>query len=71
MSKAKFKNLKSQTSIAETAEKLGKKALQMGLISDFAIQFNSDTWQFQVMDQNQSKLLTPEEAYLHFKNIVA
>lgn len=67
MNQIKFKN---QAALSEEAEKLGKKAIQLGLISNFAIRFFADAWQFELPDENVLEPLTPEEAYLYFKKLV-
>ncbi len=68
MSKYHFQG---QTSLAEEAEKLGKKAVELGLIPSLTVHLFSDCWQFALPQGQESELLTPEEAYLRFKKLVA
>ena len=56
--------------LAEAAEKLGKKAMELGLISDFSLHLFPDCWQFSLPNDRETELLTPEEAYLRFKKLV-
>ena len=67
MSKYSFHNL---LTLAEEAEKLGKRAMELGLISNFSLHFFPDCWQFSLPNDQESELLTPEEAYLRFKKLV-
>ena len=67
MSKSPFHN---EISLAEAAEKLGKQAVQSGLISSLTVHIFSDSWQFYIPNEKDSELLTPEEAYLRFKKLV-
>jgi hypothetical protein len=59
-----------ETSLSDTAEELGKKALQLGLIPSFVVRFFADSRQFYIPDENHSEPLTPEEAYMHLKKLV-
>lgn len=59
-----------QLSLEEQAEKLGKQAVSLGLIPSFVVHYFPDTWVFYIPDENQSEALTPEEAYLHLKQLV-
>ena len=56
--------------LAEEAERLGKKALSLGLIPSLTVHLFSDCWQFSVPNGEESETLTPEEAYLRFKKLV-
>ncbi len=56
--------------LAEVAEKLGKRALNLGLISNLTVHLFPDCWQFSLTNAQESELLTPEEAYLRFKKLV-
>ena len=56
--------------LAETAEKLGKRALELGLISSLTVHLFPDCWQFSLTNGQESELLTPEEAYLRFQKLV-
>ena len=67
MSKSSFHNL---LTLEEEAEKLGKRAMELGLISNFSLHFFPDCWQFSLPNEQESELLTPEEAYLRFKKLV-
>lgn len=57
-------------SLAETAEELGKKALNMGLIPSFLVRHFPDSRQYYIPSEEESEPLTPEEAYLRFKKLV-
>ena len=59
-----------EVSLAEAAEKLGKQAMKLGLIPSLTVHIFSDSWQFYVPNEQESELLTPEEAYLRFKKLV-
>lgn len=59
-----------QLSLEEKAEKLGKQAVQLGLIPSFIVHYFPDVWVFYIPDKSQSEPLTPEEAYLHLKQLV-
>jgi hypothetical protein len=59
-----------QLSLEERAEELGKKAMELGLIPSFEIQFFPDSWVFYIPNQKQCESLTPEEAYLRLKKLV-
>lgn len=59
-----------EISLAEQAEALGKKALKLGLISSFVVHHFPDSWEFYIPDKSKSQALSPEEAYLHLKNLV-
>lgn len=61
---------KDQIDLAEEAEKLGKKAMELGLIPSFVIRYFPDIWEFFIPNENSSEVLTPEEAYLHLKKLV-
>ena len=56
--------------LAEEAEKLGKRAMQLGLISSLTVHVFPDCWQFSLDNDQESELLTPQEAYLRFKKLV-
>ncbi len=57
-------------SLAEEAEKLGKKAMKLGLISNLTVHVFPDCWQFVLNKGQESELLTPQEAYLRFRKLV-
>ncbi|WGV26932.1 hypothetical protein [Halotia branconii] len=59
-----------QLSLEEQTEKLGKKAVALGLIPSFVVHYFPDTWVFYVPNENQSEALTPEEAYFRLKKLV-
>lgn len=67
MSKQSFHNL---LTLEEEAENLGKRAMELGLISSFSLHFFPDCWQFSLLNERKLELLTPEEAYLRFKKLV-
>ncbi|MFN6572630.1 hypothetical protein A6770_19360 [Nostoc minutum NIES-26] len=56
--------------LAETAEKLGKKALQLGLIPSFVVHYFPDGRQYYIPNEKESEPLTPEEAYMQLKKLV-
>lgn len=66
MSKYQFHD---ELSLAETAEQLGEKAMKLGLIPSFVVRHFPDSRQYYIPDE-KSELLTPEQAYLHFKKLV-
>ncbi|MBF2013664.1 MAG: hypothetical protein IGS23_00235 [Rivularia sp. T60_A2020_040] len=57
-------------SLAEITDKLGKQALQLGLIPSFTVRFFPDNREYFISHDNKSEALTPEEAYLYFKKLV-
>ncbi|HEY9707421.1 MAG TPA: hypothetical protein V6D48_04375 [Oculatellaceae cyanobacterium] len=59
-----------QRTLSETAEQLGKRAMELGLIPSFVVRYFPDTWEFYIPNENESGSLTPEEAYLHLKELV-
>ncbi|MDJ0574488.1 MAG: hypothetical protein QNJ65_04905 [Xenococcaceae cyanobacterium MO_234.B1] len=63
-------NFHDGLTLAEEAEKLGKRALDLGLISSFSLHLFPDCWQFSLPNGQGAELLTPEEAYLRFKKLV-
>ena len=67
MTKAPFHD---EFSLTETAAKLGKKAMDLGLIPSFVVRYYTDSQQFYIPDENQSEPLTPEQAYLRLKKLV-
>jgi hypothetical protein len=56
--------------LAETADKLGKKALSLGLIPTFLVRHFPDSRQYYIPNEQESEPLTPEQAYLRFKQIL-
>lgn len=59
-----------EDSLSETAEKLGKQAIKLGLIPSFVVRFFPDNRQFYIPNENESEPLTPEEAYMRLKKLV-
>ncbi len=59
-----------QQTLEEAAQDLGKRAMALGLIPSFVIHFFPDSWVFYIADEQQSKPLTPEEAYLHLQKLL-
>lgn len=57
-------------SLAEVADRLGKKAVQLGLIRSFVVRYFPDCRQYYIPNEIDSPALTPEEAYLRLKKIV-
>lgn len=60
----------NEASLAEAAEAFGKRALRLGLIPSFVIRYFPDSQQFYIPDEERSKALTPEQAYLHLKSLI-
>ena len=56
--------------LAEEAEKLGKIAIELGIIPSLTVHLFPDCWQFSLPNGQESETLTPEEAYLRFKKLV-
>jgi hypothetical protein len=67
MTKAPFHD---EFTLTETAAKLGKKAMDLGLIPSFVVRYYTDSQQFYIPDEHQSEPLTPEQAYLRLKKLV-
>lgn len=67
MNKAQFHD---EFTLTETAAKLGKKALDLGLIPSFVVHYYQDSQQFYIPEQNSKEPLTPEQAYLRLKKLV-
>lgn len=63
-------HFKDEISLSETAEQLGKRAMELGLIPSFVVHFFPDSRQFYIPNQNECDPLTPEEAYLRLKKLV-
>ncbi len=59
-----------EISLAEAAEKLAKKAMELKLIPSFTIHFYPDSWQFYLNNEQAAEPLTPEEAYFHCKQLL-
>jgi hypothetical protein len=55
--------------LAETADKLGKKALKLNLIHSFVVRYFADSRQYYIHDE-ESQPLTPEQAYMYFKKLI-
>ena len=58
-----------EITLAEQAETLGRMALTMGLIPSFVVRHFPDSWEFYIPNETAEQL-TPEEAYLHLKQLV-
>ncbi|HEY9829892.1 MAG TPA: hypothetical protein V6D26_04890 [Stenomitos sp.] len=56
--------------LSETAVKLGKKAMDLGLIPSFVVRYFSDSQQFYIPGEKEAEPYTPEEAYLRLKKLV-
>ena len=56
--------------LSETAVKLGKRAMDLGLIPSFVVRYFSDSQQFYIPDEKKAEPYTPEEAYLRLKKLV-
>ncbi|NEO33672.1 MAG: hypothetical protein F6K36_25260 [Symploca sp. SIO3C6] len=59
-----------EITLAEEAEKLGKKAIKLGLINGFTVHLFPDCWQFYIPNEQESEPLSSEEVYLRFKKLV-
>ncbi len=59
-----------ELTLAEEAEKLGKRAVKLGLIPSLTIRLFPDSWQFCLPNPKKLDPLTPEEAYLSFKKLL-
>jgi hypothetical protein len=67
MSKSQFYD---EFTLSEAAVKLGKKAMDLGLIRSFLVRYFPDSQQFYISNENEGDPLTPEEAYLRLKKLV-
>lgn len=56
--------------LAETVEKLGKRALELGLIPSFVVRYFPDSRQYYIPSEKDSEPLTPEQAYMRLKKLV-
>lgn len=59
-----------QHSLEEEVEKLGKQAMEQGLIPSFVVHYFPDSWVFYIPTMEHSEPLTPEEAYFRLKQLV-
>ncbi|MBD2358278.1 hypothetical protein H6G41_27330 [Tolypothrix sp. FACHB-123] len=57
-------------SLAQTAENLGKKALELGLIPSFVVRYFPDSRQYYIPNEQESEPLTPEQAYMRLRKLV-
>ena len=62
--------LNTQIALEEATEKLGKKAMELGLISNFVVRYFPDCWEFYLPGNNESNLFTPPEAYLYLRKLL-
>jgi hypothetical protein len=67
MSEYKFHD---EYTLAEVTDKLGKKALQLGLIPSFVVRYFPDCREYYIPNEKESQALTPEEAYFRLKKLV-
>ena len=63
--------LNSQIALEEITEKLGKMAMESGLIPGFVIRYFPDCWEFYIPNEEESNFFTPEEAYFYLKKILS
>ena len=56
--------------LAEVTDKLGKKALELGLIPCFVVRYFADSRQYYIPNEIMSEPLTTEQAYMRLKKIV-
>lgn len=59
-----------EISLAETAESLAKKALEMELIPSFVVRYFPDTVQFCIPNGKDGETWTPEQAYLYLTQLL-
>lgn len=59
-----------EQSLADTADKLGKEALSLGLIPSFLVRYFPDSRQYYIPNEEESEPLTPEQAYMRLKKLV-
>ena len=59
-----------QIALEEATEKLGKKAMELGLISHFVVSYFPDCWEFYISRNDKSSFFTPPEAYLYLKKLL-
>jgi len=57
-------------SLAEAADMLGEKAMELGLIPSFVVRHFPDNRQYYIPNEKESEPLTPEEAYMKLKKLV-
>ena len=57
-------------SLSETAVKLGKRAMDLGLIKSFVVHYFADSQQFYIPAENKAEPYTPEQAYMRLKKMV-
>ena len=57
-------------SLSEIAVKLGKRAMDLGLIQSFVVHYFPDSQQFYISGENKAEPYTPEEAYMRLKKLV-
>lgn len=57
-------------SLAEAANMLGEKAMELGVIPSFVVRHFPDNRQYYIPNENESEPLTPEEAYMKLKKLV-
>lgn len=67
MSKYQFHD---EYTLAEVTDKLGKQAVNLGLIPSFVIRYFLDSRQYYIGDENNSEPLTPEQAYLRLSKLL-
>lgn len=59
-----------EITLSETVEKLGKRAMKLGLIPGFVVHFFPDSSQFYIPNEKECDPLTPEEAYFRLNKLV-
>lgn len=64
-----YTHFTDEITLTEQAENLGRMAMMMGLIPSFVVRHFPDSWEFYIPDETAAQL-TPEEAYLHLKQLV-
>jgi hypothetical protein len=63
-------SLSTRLALEEVTEKLGKKAMELGLISSFVVRYFPDSWEFYIPNGTESNFFTPEAAYLYLKKLL-
>ncbi|HEY9606914.1 MAG TPA: hypothetical protein V6C85_35220 [Allocoleopsis sp.] len=67
MNKAQFHD---ELTLSETTVKLGRKAMDLGVIHSFVVRYFSDSQQFYIPNEIEAEPLTPEQAYLRLKKML-
>jgi K+ transporter len=60
-----------EMSLADAAVQFGEQAIRLKLVPSFVVRHFPDSRQFYIPDENTSEPLTPEQAYLQFKQMLS